>query len=143
VSNEVIARLRARLDECERELVQQRAGCKNLTKFSVSDEGAKCKVYVEIPDELLETREESEDSCSSAEAAVNVTFTKRTCVLRLSCVRPDGLMGERRAVTLVCETDVVPDKCAFKVDRTKGRVTITFKKADELKKWRNVTTQVT
>mmetsp|Transcript_37621 Transcript_37621/g.84867 ORF Transcript_37621/g.84867 Transcript_37621/m.84867 type:complete len:224 (-) Transcript_37621:102-773(-) len=136
-----IAGLRAMVDELERQVVQQRSGTRTLTQFSFSDEGAKCKVYVEVGSEIMERKEVAEDTVAHAEAAVTVSFSIRRCVLRVWAPKADGSMAERRAVTFCCESDVVPEKCTYKVDRTKGRVTIALKKVSELKKWQNVTTQ--
>mmetsp|Transcript_37620 Transcript_37620/g.84864 ORF Transcript_37620/g.84864 Transcript_37620/m.84864 type:complete len:219 (-) Transcript_37620:102-758(-) len=141
VSEQVIRQLRSRVDELEREVAQARAGTKTITQFSFSDEGAKCKVYVEVGSEIMERKEVAEDTVAHAEAAVTVSFSIRRCVLRVWAPKADGSMAERRAVTFCCESDVVPEKCTYKVDRTKGRVTIALKKVSELKKWQNVTTQ--
>mmetsp|Transcript_44892 Transcript_44892/g.139688 ORF Transcript_44892/g.139688 Transcript_44892/m.139688 type:complete len:219 (-) Transcript_44892:111-767(-) len=143
VNQEVINQLRARIDELEREVAQSRSGAKTLSQFSFSDEGAKCKVYVEVGSDILERKESVEDGVALMEAAVTVTFTKRRCVLRVMAPKLDGMGAERRAVTFCCESDVEPEKCSYKVDRAKGRVTLTLKKASELKKWTKVTTQAT
>mmetsp|Transcript_51078 Transcript_51078/g.102668 ORF Transcript_51078/g.102668 Transcript_51078/m.102668 type:complete len:103 (-) Transcript_51078:84-392(-) len=76
-----------------------------------------------------------------AGAAVTVCFTKRKVVLRVVAPNLDGVTADRRAVTFCCESDVEPEKCTFKVDRAKGRVTLTLKKVSELKKWQKVTTK--
>eukprot|EP00421_Protoceratium_reticulatum_P072962 CAMPEP_0168425990 /NCGR_PEP_ID=MMETSP0228-20121227/35604_1 /TAXON_ID=133427 /ORGANISM="Protoceratium reticulatum, Strain CCCM 535 (=CCMP 1889)" /LENGTH=216 /DNA_ID=CAMNT_0008439991 /DNA_START=26 /DNA_END=672 /DNA_ORIENTATION=+ len=140
IHEEVVRQLRARIDDLEREVAQHRAGTKNLTQFSFSDEGARCKVYVEVGSELMERKDVLEDGVAHAEAGVTVAFAARRCVLRVFAPKPDGTLAERRAVTLCCESDIVPDKCTYKVDRTKGRVTLTLRKASELKKWHSVTT---
>jgi len=135
--DEIIADLRKQL----REASQQRPACRTLTQFLVSDEGAKCKVYVEVGVDLLERKEEVKGGVAVIEGAVSATFSGKTCVLRITTPKLDGTIGELRAVTLVGQADIVPDKCSCKVDRAKGRVTVTFKKKDELKKWTNVTAQ--
>mmetsp|Transcript_389 Transcript_389/g.560 ORF Transcript_389/g.560 Transcript_389/m.560 type:complete len:219 (+) Transcript_389:180-836(+) len=139
VQDEVITRLRSRIDALESELAKARSGWTSLSQFSFSDDGAKCKIYVDVSDmeqnSLAPTGERS-----LGEAAVTITFAKRNCVLRVVTVLPDGVIGQRRAVTFNFETDVVPDKCSYKVDRAKNRVSISLKKEDELKKWKGVTT---
>lgn len=142
VRDEVIARLRERIDALERELVQHRAGAQNLTQFSFSDEGAKCKVYVEVGADILERREAADGAESAAEAAVSVTFSGKSAVLRVLAPKlPDGAGVDRRAVTFVCESEILPEKCTYRVDRAKGKVSLTLKKKDETKKWHRVTTQ--
>merc|ERR1712190_341377 len=139
VQGAVIHQLRRRVDELEKELMQHRAGIKPLSQFSFSDEGAKCKVYVEIGSELMEKKEPLEDDgVAHCEAAVAVSFSTQKAVLRVLLPKADGTVAEKRGVTFVCQTPIVPEKCTYKVDRPKGRVTITFKKQDELKKWHNV-----
>mmetsp|Transcript_154523 Transcript_154523/g.284751 ORF Transcript_154523/g.284751 Transcript_154523/m.284751 type:complete len:226 (+) Transcript_154523:114-791(+) len=145
VRDEVISRLRERIDALERELVQHRAGAQNLTQFSFSDEGAKCKVYVEVGADVLERREAAADgaeSASAAEAAVSVTFSGKKAVLRvLSPKLPDGAGVDRWVVTFICESEILPEKCTYRVDRAKGKVSLTLKKKDETKKWHRITTQ--
>lgn len=141
--DDIIRNLRARIDELESELVQGRSGNKAITQFCFGDEGAKCKIYCDVGAELLGSKQATDDEGVHSEAAVVVTFFLRTVVLRVLAPRADGTVGERRAATFACESEVVPSKCSYKVDRTKGRVTLTLKKKDELKKWTKVTTQAT
>eukprot|EP00438_Fugacium_kawagutii_P021938 Skav228279 [mRNA] locus=scaffold1313:7889:13274:- [translate_table: standard] len=67
-TGEVVAELRKRVEELEGELVQARAGTKPISQFSFSDEGAKCKVYVDVEKDVLERQMEQEGSSSTSEA---------------------------------------------------------------------------
>lgn len=131
--NEVIAQLRARIKDLESEIIQLRGSVKTLSQFSFSDEGAKCKVYIEVGTGVLEQREEN----AYAEAAVSVAFTGKEALVRVTISSAKtGVIVDRRAVTLVCEHEVVPEKCAYKVDRSKGRISLTLVKEDADKKWK-------
>jgi len=44
-------------------------------------------------------------------------------------------------VTFICESEILPEKCTYRVDRAKGKVSLTLKKKDETKKWHRITTQ--
>ncbi|CAL1140091.1 unnamed protein product [Cladocopium goreaui] len=143
VTGDVVAELRKRVEELESELVQARAGTKAISQFSFSDEGAKCKVYVDVEKDVLERQLEQEDSNSTSEAAVVVSFCGRSCSLRITLTAPDGAVLERRALTLVGDSDIVPKKCTYKVDRSKGRITLSFYKEDAKKIWHNVKPQKT
>eukprot|EP00929_Paragymnodinium_shiwhaense_P116678 TRINITY_DN8645_c0_g1_i2.p1 TRINITY_DN8645_c0_g1~~TRINITY_DN8645_c0_g1_i2.p1 ORF type:complete len:265 (-),score=43.20 TRINITY_DN8645_c0_g1_i2:95-775(-) len=136
--DEVIAQLRARINDLESEMIQLRGSAKTLSQFSFSDEGAKCKVYLEVGAGVLEQREElPEGGQSFAEAAVSVAFTGKDVSVRVAIPAPKtGAIADRRAVTLVCEQDIVPEKCTYKVDRTKGRISLTLVKEDAEKKWK-------
>jgi len=131
-----------RIAALERELTQLRAGCRNLTQFSFSDEGAKCKVYVEVGADL-ERREVLESGPAYAEAGATVSFAVKSCKVNvLIPSTSSGGVAERRAVAFQFESEIVPEKCSYKVDRAKGRITLTLKKEDEERKWkRGPTTQ--
>lgn len=143
--DEVVSQLRARVAALESELMKHRAGARTITQFSFSDEGAKCKVYCELGSGVLERKEEldGEVGVGHAEGAVAVTFSDKTCCLRVLALKPSGAVAERLAVTFVCQSEVIPGKCAYRVDRAKGRVTLTLRKKDELKAWANITTATT
>eukprot|EP00437_Effrenium_voratum_P034432 CAMPEP_0181469248 /NCGR_PEP_ID=MMETSP1110-20121109/37916_1 /TAXON_ID=174948 /ORGANISM="Symbiodinium sp., Strain CCMP421" /LENGTH=207 /DNA_ID=CAMNT_0023594139 /DNA_START=48 /DNA_END=668 /DNA_ORIENTATION=- len=132
---EVVAELRKRVEELEGQLIAARMGTKPITQFSFSDEGAKCKVYVEVEKEVMERQSSEEGSVCSSEAAVVVSFSGRSCSLRVTSTGLDGSIMERRALTLVGDSDIVPEKCTYKVDRAKGRITLSFYKKDEKKRW--------
>lgn len=139
VRDEVIRQLRARISALETELARSRAS-QTLSQFSFSDEGAKCKVYVEAGSDVLDPVEEGDaGEVHRSEAGVAVTFAEKSCSLRVCVPRPDGVIGERRSVTLVCPGEIVPESCTFKVDRAKGRITLTLKKLKETK-WTKITT---
>eukprot|EP00930_Biecheleria_cincta_P105533 TRINITY_DN9829_c0_g1_i2.p1 TRINITY_DN9829_c0_g1~~TRINITY_DN9829_c0_g1_i2.p1 ORF type:complete len:220 (+),score=27.35 TRINITY_DN9829_c0_g1_i2:241-900(+) len=139
--DEVVSELRRRVEELEHQLVQARAGVKPIPQFSFSDEGAKCKVYVEVGQSVLERRTTLETGAVVyTEAAITVTFSGRSCAVRLSIPDANGVV-ERRAVTLVGCSDIIPEKCTYKVDRAKGRITLSFVKQDIAKKWSDVKPQ--
>eukprot|EP00927_Polykrikos_kofoidii_P035511 TRINITY_DN30071_c0_g1_i1.p1 TRINITY_DN30071_c0_g1~~TRINITY_DN30071_c0_g1_i1.p1 ORF type:complete len:223 (+),score=51.80 TRINITY_DN30071_c0_g1_i1:91-759(+) len=135
--SEVVTQLRSRVDALERELAQLRGGNRGLSRFSFSDEGPKCKVYVEVGEGLLERKEVTEAGPTYAEAAVAVSFTEKTCVVRVFApMIGSETQTERRSATFALESAVFPDKCTYKVDRLKGRVSLTLWKEDPEKKWR-------
>mmetsp|Transcript_60343 Transcript_60343/g.168590 ORF Transcript_60343/g.168590 Transcript_60343/m.168590 type:complete len:221 (-) Transcript_60343:106-768(-) len=141
VQDEVVAQLRERVSALETELASHRAGTQQLSKYLVSDEGPKCKVYVEVSGLLERSTEDESGGHAHSEAAVVVAFSEKTCALQVFAPRPDNAGVDRRAVTFQCPSDVVPAKCTYKMDRTKGKITLTFKKADEARKWPAVTTR--
>eukprot|EP00434_Breviolum_minutum_P008472 symbB.v1.2.007475.t1/scaffold410.1/size210127/2 len=140
VTGEVVAELRKRVEELESQLFQVRAGTKPITQFSFSDEGSKCKVYVDVEKDVLERQLEDD---ASSEAAVVVSFSGRSCSLRVTLTALDGSVLERRALTLVGDSDIIPQKCTYKVDRSKGRITLSFYKEDAKKVWHSVKPQKT
>jgi hypothetical protein len=140
VRDAVIAQLRSRIDQLERDLVQSRSAPKALTQYSFSDEGAKCKVYVEVGAGLLEPKSSSDEGVTQAEAAVVVNFSKKICSLRVLVPKADGTVAERLAVNLACQSEVLPEKCSYRIDRAKGRVTLVLKKENEAKAWSSLTT---
>lgn len=137
-SSEVIAQLRARVDALERELMQARGSGGSLSQFSFSDEGAKCKVYVEVGSGVLERKVDPDGGTGYAEAGVAVAFTAKRCVVCVTVPShaPGGAALDRRSAAFSLEAEIVPEKCNYKVDRTKGRITLTLKKQNEEKKWR-------
>mmetsp|Transcript_112584 Transcript_112584/g.223812 ORF Transcript_112584/g.223812 Transcript_112584/m.223812 type:complete len:218 (-) Transcript_112584:126-779(-) len=140
ISQEIIQQLRGRIEALEQEVAQQRSSSTTLSQFSFSDEGVKCKIYVEVGSEFLEQRQVTDGSVSHTEAAVNVSFHSRRCTMQVVGVGADGNVFAKRAATFCCESDIVPEQCSYKVDRAKGRVTLTLKKVSELKKWSKITT---
>ncbi|CAE7395056.1 unnamed protein product [Symbiodinium natans] len=140
---EVVAELRRRVEELEGQLMQVRASARPITQFSFSDEGVKCKVYVDVEKDILERQTVEEGVCTTHEAAVVVSFFERSCSIRVAVPGADGLAVERRALTLVGDSDLVLEKCSYKVDRSKGRITISFYKKDEKKRWQSVKPQKT
>ncbi|CAK9024178.1 unnamed protein product [Durusdinium trenchii] len=139
---EVVAELRRRVEELEGQLMQARMGTKPISQFSFSDEGAKCKVYVDVEKDVLE-RPLEDDSSGACEAAVTVAFSGRSCSLRVTLVALDGTVLERRALTLVGDSEIIPKKCSYKVDRAKGRISLSFYKEDAKKRWHSVKPQKT
>merc|ERR1711862_1032875 len=110
---------------------QHRSRSKTLSQFYFSDEGAKCKIYVDVGSELLERKEVVDGEHVCWESAVSAVFSGKTCVLQAMLPKSDGSIADRRAATFVFDSDVVPEKCSYKVDRQKGRITLTLKKRDE------------
>ncbi|CAE8721884.1 unnamed protein product, partial [Polarella glacialis] len=95
---EVVIELRRRVEDLERQLIQARSGTKPISQFSFSDEGAKCKVYVEVGPDALERRSTNEGGGSvMSEASVAVIFSGRSCTVRVSLPGPDGTSSERSA----------------------------------------------
>mmetsp|Transcript_42042 Transcript_42042/g.78100 ORF Transcript_42042/g.78100 Transcript_42042/m.78100 type:complete len:224 (+) Transcript_42042:31-702(+) len=138
---EVVAELRRRVEELEGQLIQARPISRPITQFSFSDEGVKCKVYVDVEKDVLERQSSEEDVSTAFEAAVVVSFFDRSCSIRVTAPNAEGLAVERRALTLVGDSDILPEKCSYKVDRAKGRITISFYKKDEKKRWQSVKPQ--
>ncbi|OLQ03996.1 hypothetical protein AK812_SmicGene13012 [Symbiodinium microadriaticum] len=101
------------------------------------------KVYVDVEKDVLERQTSEEGVSTTHEAAVVVSFFERSCSIRVAVPGSDGLAVERRALTLVGESDLVVEKCTYKVDRAKGRITISFYKKDEKKRWQSVKPQKT
>mmetsp|Transcript_11352 Transcript_11352/g.25232 ORF Transcript_11352/g.25232 Transcript_11352/m.25232 type:complete len:172 (-) Transcript_11352:45-560(-) len=144
------AQLRERIAELEERLERQRPQA--LNDFSFVDDDGKCKIYVELGSELLGRSTASGAAApaegggavggggiSHAEAAVSVTFFEKGCAVSVMAPELDGTVAERRSVTFICE-EIVPGKCVYKVDRTKGRLVLLLKKLDEAKAWDAVMT---
>eukprot|EP00933_Yihiella_yeosuensis_P043098 TRINITY_DN37834_c0_g1_i1.p1 TRINITY_DN37834_c0_g1~~TRINITY_DN37834_c0_g1_i1.p1 ORF type:complete len:229 (+),score=38.57 TRINITY_DN37834_c0_g1_i1:166-852(+) len=135
---EVVSELRRRVEELEHQLSKCKSGAKTLSQFSFSDEGAKCKVYLEVGSANLEQRVVAEGgNVMSSEAAIVVRFASKICSVRVWAPAQDGSM-DKFAVTLSCESELIPEKCSYKVDRTKGRITLSLVKQDENKKWQSI-----
>uniref|UniRef100_A0A7S0ATN5 Uncharacterized protein n=1 Tax=Pyrodinium bahamense TaxID=73915 RepID=A0A7S0ATN5_9DINO len=139
VQSGTIAQLRARILALESDLAQQRP--QSITTFSFIDDGPKCKLYVELGSEVLGKKASDDDSMSSAEAAASVAFLRRTCELHVYCPSASGEIARHYTAAFALESDIVPDKCAWRVDRSSGRVTIVLMKKDGERVWSRITPQ--
>ena len=120
-----------------------------LTKFAISDEGAKVKVYVDCPPGVLQAEgagaspdEPARAGRVVAEAGVRVDFRARRVELLLLQPPPPVLGGESNADTVAWHSlvldlghAVVPQRCSHRVTAEKGRVTLILRKEDEGQDW--------
>jgi len=138
--SQLVARLQERLAALEEELAQQRAQA--IDSFTFSDEGSKCKICVQLGSGVLGQKVTTDDpGVMHLDAAATVAFTETACEVHIYVPSPSGGVAAHHAVTFLCEAEVVPSKCTFRVDRPSGCVVILLKKKDEERAWSGVTTQ--
>mmetsp|Transcript_125282 Transcript_125282/g.354574 ORF Transcript_125282/g.354574 Transcript_125282/m.354574 type:complete len:236 (+) Transcript_125282:55-762(+) len=144
----VVEQLRERIRQLETELKDARGPLGRITKHSFLDEDGKAKVYLELdPTLLLQADVRRGEGAAAgaarahAESAVAVEFGPRSCevlVVKPSALDPRGHV-ERLAATVSYAHAVVPEKCTYRVDREKGRITLTLRKVEKATAWHKVT----
>ena len=146
-AEEAAASLRAEVSALRSQLRATVPRRLELTKFAMSDEGAKVKVYVDAPPGALQAEDAAGASPEAArrvvaEAGVRVDFRARRVELLLLQPPPPALGGESNADSVVWHSlvldlghSVVPHRCSHRVTAEKGRVTLILRKEDEGQDW--------
>mmetsp|Transcript_16275 Transcript_16275/g.41890 ORF Transcript_16275/g.41890 Transcript_16275/m.41890 type:complete len:215 (-) Transcript_16275:92-736(-) len=103
-----------------------------IDKFSFSDDGAVCKLYVEFPEEIKDAKIDCKFDRFSIEMLVRKPSPGTTYGLRIK-EQEGWILEHERNDGFAHEID--PDRCKHRVASNGQRITITLAKKDDKEKW--------